>query len=177
MLALEKLCARLERQQERVLRELAAWPMDLRTFQPAAETWSAAQVLDHVTKNERCVAEDVWSRLQPESVTVSSEDAEKTQRLIRWLLSEERASLTREESGVSWPDDAPDWDATVAEWRAVREKLLATARSCEHQQPVFRHSFTGAMDMAVTLRYLYAHTRHHEHQLARLREAASSLRT
>ena len=178
MLAIEGLCRRMERQQTTLLAALEQWPRQQIEFRPSAEAWSAAQVLSHIVKVERGTTHHVWRAIRTQGPRITRDDARRAHGFIRWLLSSQRVAVPKSEAEEIWPDAEPAFEETAARWRATRQRLLALARSSEDDSRcVFTHPGSGPMDLVLVMRFLHAHTRHHEYQIERLREAASGLRT
>jgi hypothetical protein len=173
MLAFDHLSRRMERQQSALLSALASWPTEHLKFRPFADAWSATQVIDHLQKNERGTADCLRASLANPGAPITPADAQRAYKLIRWLLSTEQAQVPRSQAGGVWPDDEPKLPETVEQWRHARRDLLELIRDKKpDDRTVFIHPGSGPMNLILVLRYLHAHTRHHEHQLARLQQAA-----
>ena len=178
MLAMEGLCRRMERQQTTLLAALEQWPRQQIDFKPSVEAWSAAQVLSHIVKVERGTMVHVRRAIRTQGPQVTKDDERRAHGLIRWLLSSQRVAVPKSEAEEIWPDAEPGFEETAAQWRVARQRLLALARSSENDaRCVFTHPGSGPMNLMLVMRFLHAHTRHHEYQMERLRKAAPALRT
>jgi DinB superfamily len=172
LLALAKLSRRMERQQAALLEGLASWTPEQLSFQPSPDRWSATQVIDHLLKVERGTTDHLRETLAHPGAPIASADVQRAHSLIRWLLSDEQAKVPRSAAAAIWPDDELRLHEITEQWRRARRDLLDLVCDREpDERAVFTHPGSGPMNLVLVMRYLYAHTRHHEHQLSRLQQA------
>jgi hypothetical protein len=175
MLAIECISRRMERQQIALLSALSSWPSEHLAFRTSPDAWSATQVIDHLLKVEQGTTDDLRTPFTHPGPPITTRDAHRAHALIRWLLSNKQAQVPRSAAGYLWPDTNASFNETAEQWRQARHNLLALIRNRELDDSIlFIHPGSGPMNLILVLRYLHAHTRHHEHQLARLQQAARS---
>ena len=179
MRAMEGLYRRLQRQQMALLNALENWHHRDREYRPSPETWSAAEVISHLAKSEAGATLNMRPALATHKQLVSTSDAWRARILVRWMLSPQRAVMTKAAAERIWPLQGGIWPLAETSfheaadlWRFNRAELLRLARSAETDgRAVFAHPGSGFMDLVLMLRFIYAHTRHHKFQLDRLRKA------
>lgn len=168
--------AKLERQKAETLGLIEDWSASRLAYRPAADAWSAIEVLDHVVKVESGIIAAARRGLQkPHRIGLRDRVG---------FLFIERVFRSRRRVKVpsSAPQVLPDSNATPA---AVRERwaesrddlalLLAQVTPDQLRAGVFRHPVSGWMSLPQILRFFSVHIRHHGFQLARLGAASEGL--
>lgn len=165
----------MEQERARLVAELSAWTPAQLGFRPAAGTWSAVEVLDHVVLAEAGTTEDMRVSLKTPRV-LGDEARPKVAELERALRSKKRFTVPagagiEPRAETSFAEVVGRWDAARAELRLMVEGL----RDEEVRCGVFCHPFAGWMTMGEVLGHMGDHLYHHEFQLARLRESLASM--
>ena len=166
----------LEQQKHDLLAELGSWTLSRLVFQPAAEEWSALQMLDHIIRTEREILLVVYSNEhQPHRVGIT--DRIRT-RFLQGVFRSDRKVRVPSSAKIVLPRNAPELAVLQSDWGEVRTTLAnnverLTVRSSG--QGLFRHPVGGWMDMQGVLDFLSVHILHHGYQLARLRVASEHL--
>ena len=166
----------LEQQKHDLLAELGSWTPSRLVFQPAAEEWSALQMLDHIIRTEREILLVVYSNEhQPHRVGIT--DRIRT-RFLQAIFRSDRKVKVPSSAKIVLPGKAPELAVLRSDWDRVRATLAENVeRLTIHSsgKGVFRHPVGGWMDMQAVLDFLSVHLLHHGFQLARLRVASKHL--
>ena len=161
----------LEQQKAELLESLRRWPAARTAYRPAADAWSAAEVLDHIVKVETEILAAVRrGLLQPHRIGVRD-------RVGFWMLDRIFRSDRRVKVPASARKVLPDPNASLAavaeRWDATRRdlaRLLEQVPPGEQRAGVFRHPVSGWMTLPQVLRFFWVHVEHHGFQLRRLAE-------
>lgn len=169
---------RLERQKHELLTELGSWTPSRLAFQPAAEEWSALQMLDHILRTEREILLVVYrNERQPHRVGIT--DRIRT-RFLQGVFRSDRKVRVPSSAKIVLPGKAPELALLRSDWDEVRATLAQnierlTVRSSG--KGLFKHPVGGWMDVQSVLEFLSVHLLHHGFQLARLRVASEHLQS
>jgi len=160
---------RLESQKKGMLSGLAALPHSQLQLRESPQSWSRAQVLDHVVKTEAAILDDVRSLL-PSSSPVDLRSRMRFPMIVAVMRSPMRVRVPVDASQVL-PDTDCEFDAISDRWSQVRLLWTEQLEGIEPGQlryGAFRHPVSGWMTIGQTLVFLSAHLSHHCIQLGRI---------
>jgi hypothetical protein len=159
----------LERQKADILASVKDWLAGRLAYRPAANEWSAAEVIDHLAKVEQGILAAVRRGVQtPHSVGV----ADRLRSFLIYLLFRTRAKVRVPRSASEvLPDRRAELEDVVKQWDATRIDLLALLSEVDAatlHAGVFRHPVSGWMTLPQVLRFFSVHMHHHVFQLDRI---------
>jgi len=167
--------AKLERQKETLLEQLAEWDSPLLTFRSAPGQWSALEVLDHIVKTESAILAVMRSHAAS-SRTVPAPDRLRGFLLTILFLTPARVKAPGSVKAIV-PSENASFVSLSAAWtetRAELEDFLASLPRKRMEAAMFQHPVAGWMTLPRTLRFLSAHIIHHVFQLRRLSAASQA---
>lgn len=167
--------AKLERQKQTLLEQLATWDSPLLTFRSAPGEWSALDVLDHVVKTEATILAVMRSQ-HTSAYAVPAPDRLRGFLLTLLFLTPARVKAPGSVKAIV-PSGDTSFASLSAAWtqtRAELEDFLDSIPSKHLRSAVFRHPVAGWMTLPRTLRFLSAHIVHHVFQLRRLAAASQT---
>ena len=139
-----ELFAKLERQKEAMLSELALWPEDRLSFRPTRSAWSAREILDHLVKVEQQFLSAVKQQL-PNGQRISWDDRIRALFVTSIMKSPVRLQVPAAALTVL-PEPSPDPSKIFRQWSAVRTETADLLQSLHPKQlrcGVFRHPMAG----------------------------------
>ena len=167
--------AELERQKAETLRSVEEWPADRLRFRPVPESWSIAEILDHVVKVEQGIFAEVRrGLLAPHRIGLR--DRVGVLFIQRLFRSNRRVRVPFSARHIL-PEAEPDVAAVLARWDVSRKEL---AELLDHlplaamRYGVFRHPVAGWMRVPQVLDFFAVHLHHHGFQMQRLRGALAA---
>jgi hypothetical protein len=167
---LDKIAAKLNGAQERLLRAAEAIPADLWQTSPGAGAWSAGEVITHIMMVERTVVGAARKIFQKEPRKIS---AWKRFHVPFFIVE---ARLVRMKSPIPIHSQiVGEKDGMIAELGEVRQSTFALMRETEQRDLSaysWRHPFLGYLNAYEWFSFLGSHQMRHEKQI---REIASSL--
>ena len=129
---------------------------------PAPSAWSPAQIVEHFVRIERTMR--LNGRLaSPLAATVASA---KTALMKGILTLPLRVSVPRGAEQIV-PSPQPNWAEVKAEWETVRAGWREALPALPKRTVVFKHPLIGLLCVPDALRFVLAHHRHHDAQIAR----------
>lgn len=175
---LHKSLARLEEQKAKVAGDLQGWCEAALQLRPEPGSWSALDVVDHLSRVESGVLGAMRSGIgSARRVTWKESAGAIAVRLV--MYSPMRVAVPKG-AEVALPDPVPDLAGNLERWDGVRRELTALCDSVsleQNQCGVFRHPVSGWLTVPQTLGFLSSHLRHHEYQLRRLRQVTAGVRS
>lgn len=169
LLGIEQQLNALERQRLTLLRHVGRYSATQQSFRPTAESWSMADVVQHLVLVEDAVV--------PQLLAAAGGRAPRLATRLRYVLmlalfgtgarikAPVAAIVPREH--VPLDELRERWDATRARLRLHLE-ALSPERSAV---TAFRHPRVGWLTTPQTLGFLGAHVRHHQRQIGRIERA------
>jgi len=167
--------AKLERQKQTLLEQLAEWDSPLLAFRSAPGQWSALEVLDHIVKTESAIVATMRNHAAS-SRSVSAPDRVRGFLLILLFLTPVRVKAPGSVKAIV-PSGDNSFESLGAAWTQTRDELESFLNSVPRKRlwpAVFRHPVAGWMTLPRTLSFLSAHIIHHVFQLRRLAEASQT---
>ena len=168
----QNLFAKLERQKQTMLAELAPWPMERTSLRPGPAEWSALDVLDHLIKVEIAFLRSVRKHL-PNGHPITARERLQTMLVISLMKSPLRVKVPAA-SKMVLPDLESDPSGMAARWSLVRSDIGSLLQSIQPEQlrcGLFRHPVGGWMAIPNALAFLSAHLSHHRYQIRRIEAA------
>ena len=130
---------------------------------PAPGAWSPAQIAEHLVRIERTMRLD--GRLaSPLAATVASA---KTVLMNGILALPVRYPMPPGAVSRIAPSPQSDWDEVKAEWETLRSSWREALPALTKRTVVFKHPLIGLLCVPDALRFVLAHHRHHDAQIAR----------
>ena len=163
---------RIDALKDATLADLAQWPEPRLHRKPAAAEWSALEVLDHLARTDASiVAQMRKNAAAPLPLTLVNRAAGKAFNVM--FRAPIRVKTPAAASAIL-PTAPPDYASAASAWNAAVGQLRAFLESLDSapQGAVFTHPGAGPMALGTALEFLETHTRHHLHQLERLRKLA-----
>ncbi len=162
----------LERSKSAILQTVSTWTPEQLAFRPAAGTWSAAEILDHIARTEGGIVLSVRGNI------AAPQPLGKKDRLTSFVVR----CIMRSPLKVKVPADVPailpsetvTAPQAIAAWDKARLRLCQVVTAATPRQidgGVFSHPRGGWMSLADTLLFLRLHHEHHLAQLARLQKS------
>ena len=161
----------LERSKSAMLTSLSHWTPEQLAFRTAPDTWSAAEILDHIARTEGGILQAVRANL------ASPQPLAKKDRLSSFVVrcimrSPLKVKIPAEVTHIV-PSDSVTASEAIAAWEKARHRWCLLVTSATHSQiegGVFSHPRGGWMSLADTLLFLRLHHEHHLNQLSRLQK-------
>lgn len=141
------------------------------TFREAPDAWHWLDVTQHLAATEHLTAR-LAERILRRPTPVPADAADRAARLTQALSTPRRFRVPGNARGVH-PDGA-SLDAVRAQWEDAQAQWHELAAGLDDEgatHAVMQHPLAGPLNMAQTLDFFAVHIAHHEHQVARLREA------
>jgi uncharacterized damage-inducible protein DinB len=165
----------IRRLKDETLAGLSAWSDAQLRYKPSPAEWSALEIVDHLARTDAGITRQMQINLAaPMELTLAGRAAATAFNLM--FRSPVRVKTPKEASAIL-PICPPDlatassnWDEAIGVLRNFLSELQA-----EPEGGLFKHPVAGPMSLATGLEFIEVHTRHHLHQLARLRKAASAV--
>ncbi|RNI22471.1 DinB family protein [Rufibacter latericius] len=160
----------LEKQREEFSQWVAQAPEAAQHLKPAADQWSAAQLLYHLSRVDQQVVLGLEKRL-------ASGKPLRPRRLgtqIRSFLLNLFLSLPIKFKAPAAVSEVPEQviiPEVIQHWKQTREKLQAILSGFPDQhlnKEVFFHPRSGMITLPQTLRFMIEHIEHHRRQMRRL---------
>ena len=168
---------RFETKKRQFIEELADLPEDLHARSSRASDWSPCQVLDHVIISEKGTLGYMMKKTSSgwENIPlVNAEHVEQSEILNSSLISDRKWRAPQ-----VMPE--PEGKRTIAEmsvyWGLLRTKYVEFLEQLNpefYERQIFRHPFSGPLNLWQTLEFLTHHITHHQHQICRIKDAAAS---
>lgn len=167
----------LQQQKETVLAGLADWPGEQLQFRPAAASWSALDILDHLVKVEKAWL-DAAERSLPNGHSVTSQDWLRG--WLVWCVLRSPLRLKVPASAVQvWPEESVPYEVISSQWQGTRNQMaerLSGLSAAQLGRGLFQHPVSGWMTPLQSIRFLSAHLQHHSYQFKRLKHSVRPLR-
>ncbi len=166
----------LEQQKTQMLDTLRDWSPARLAYRPAANAWSAVEMLDHIVKVENAITDAARRGLQNPH-RIGPRDRLGFLFLDRVFRSNRRVKVPASASLVL-PDKDLDLQSVTHRWDASRKELAEFVSGVlpeQMQAGVFRHPVSGWMTVPQILQFFSVHIQHHRFQVDRLRVATEGL--
>ncbi|GAC1423435.1 MAG: hypothetical protein NVSMB62_19850 [Acidobacteriaceae bacterium] len=163
---------RLEQQKELLLNELRLWSPAQLAQRPAAESWSALEVLDHLVLTEKEIAAAARAGLAAPRTT-GVRDRLGFLMVERIFLTERRVKVPRQVTSIL-PGKNLELATICGRWDTGRNELAGLLQDCSGlgaRDGIFRHPVTGMMTVQQVLRFFSVHIMHHRFQLTRIQKS------
>jgi hypothetical protein len=151
---------------------LALWTPAQLSFKPSPTEWSALEIVDHLARTDAGITAQMRTHAaSPLPLTVVNRAAGATFNLL--FRGPIRVKTPAAASAIL-PSAPPDLATASTSWSAAVETLRGFLSNLQAMPVggVFTHPVAGPMSLSTALGFIETHTRHHLHQLARLRKAA-----
>jgi hypothetical protein len=145
---------------------------DQRVAKPA-EGWSMLQVMEHIIWSETGTLEYMKRKTQApwaEIEITSDEEHKKSTQLNGALKSDKRWKAP---DVLPDPTGAQSLENMIVYWDNLRveySKFLESVDENYHNRLIFKHPFSGRLNLYQTMEFLNNHVLHHIHQLKRIAE-------
>lgn len=145
-------------------------PRELRAEHPK-EGWNMLQVMEHVITSEVGTLEYMMKKTQAPAAEIpvaGAESATGSAQLNRALKSEGK---WKKPDVLPDPTGAQSFDNMAAYWENLREKYRAFLDDLDpayFDRAIFKHPFSGRLNLYQTVEFLTNHLVHHGYQLARI---------
>ena len=177
----ERLLNKLQQQQREMLSGMRGIQPERLHVRPAANQWSALDVLAHLVKVEQEFVSGLRAGLSVQRPPPGLAERMRCWGVIAVMRSPMKVAMPASVAQHITPDAALSFEQAGTEWMAARAELVAliTSLPAPVRGGVLRHPVGGWLTLEDTLRVLLAHTHHHQYQLRRLethaRETPSAL--
>ena len=173
---IEERFSELESGRASILADLALWREDSLNRRPAANAWSALDVVEHIIKLEQATIVGVPGNL-PDGHTVSL--GEKIKSIaITWAMKMPMRVKIPPKLDYLLPEGNRSLTGITENWNEERSQFHGLIR--DHgpwtERGVFLHPISGWISMPNMLALLCSHQKHHTYQLRRLSRALASSR-
>ena len=161
----------LRTQTATLLARIKPWTPAQLNFRPSPKDWSTLDVLDHLSKVEQSVLIALSSNL-PNGHPITLKD--RVGVMMVNLVMRSPIKVKVPEGAKVHPDAAPDFPTITLRWNKAQSAMadiLKSLSATQRQVGLFQHPRSGWLTAAQTMRFLCAHLRHHEYQLARIERA------
>ena len=161
---------------EALLAAVAALPHP--SARPADGGWSGTQVVRHLLGAETSITQLLEKQAAKPAAELPTAGLKSwfRARLMSWMLARPNGRF-KVPARLGEPLGEPvDLEQLRHQWTTVRHrlgKLLAGFPASHGSRAVFEHPRAGWLTMAQTMRFMTDHVRHHQQQIARLREKDS----
>lgn len=160
---------RLQCQKLAVLSQMKGLTPEQLNLRPEPSGWSVLEVLDHVTKVESALLDNVRINLA-QSASVTLKERAGAWLVVAVMLSPIRIKVPASATAVlpeltSLAAIASNWDQI----RSSMHQLLTSLQPEDFRRGLFRHPVCGWMTIAGALTFLSAHLHHHRYQINRLK--------
>ncbi len=159
-----------------MLAEASSWSAERLRFKSDPAAWSILDVLDHLFKTEASLVRTAQTSLD-KARKVGLRERVGAMVVTGVMRSPLRVKVPATASAVL-PGRAPDLAVITPRWDKVRVEMTDLVGRLTPEQltcGLFKHPISGWMTMPQALRFVSAHLRHHEYQLARIRRASHGL--
>lgn len=156
---------------ERMLDELEYWDFENLTKAPKGE-WNGLQILEHVMTSEQgCLAYMMkkTSSGYEDLAKVGEEEIKNSKILNEKLASDEKWKAPEV---LPEPKGEASLSQMIQQWDEIHSKFEKFLRQLDvnfYDRLIFRHPFTGMLNLEQTFDFLTEHINHHMHQLKRLK--------
>lgn len=159
-----------------LFRELEQYPHEQLNRQPAADSWSAMQVMNHLLLSEMYSRQYCEKKLSfaPKLPTAGISDRLRTLivRFFFWLPFRINAPKFIATDALPKESELETVRKSYLEQRQAMAKFLSSVDDQYLNKAVYKHPFVGRLSLAGMLRFFGAHFRHHRKQLRRAIQAA-----
>ncbi len=170
---LQRAFERLERSRVKLLAPVTGWTPDQMQYRPAPNSWSAAQVIDHIARVESGLLAEARKNAKGPVPTREERFGNRVIFLVMWLPLRikvpDTASMVLPAKVCSSEEALHKWQHARDAWQSFLEGL----KPSDLKPGVFAHPRAGRMTVPDVLTFLRLHHNHHRPQLARI---ASGLR-
>lgn len=157
----------------RMLRELEPLSSEQVRFQPAPETWSATQVLEHLVwaehsgLNKMMVALEAWRAGEPVWVGENPNQGQSIETIVKrtWQPKEKAPPVAEPRMG----GPMPYWLAFFRSCQPVLEDVAEGVRPGELDEVIYPHFLSGPLTLRQRFEFLRFHMEHHLPQVEKLR--------
>lgn len=138
-------------------------------FKPSADTWSIAQVVNHLVLGEAGTMSYIHKKLSygpPPGLTWMHRLRGRLLKLILSLPLKFKAPAV-----VSQLPERPDVSSLIEQWRSARQQMEDFIRNMPaeyEQKALFKHPVAGRMGIEEILDFWEEHLRHHVRQINRI---------
>lgn len=145
-------------------------PRELRTRHPK-EGWNMLQVMEHVITSEVGTLEYMKKKTQAPAAEIpvaGEESVAGSAQLSKALKSEGK---WKKPDALPDPTGAQSFDNMLAYWENLREKykgFLEDLDPAYYDRAIFKHPFSGRLNLYQTIEFLTNHLVHHGYQLKRI---------
>ncbi len=161
---------RLSEAKDAFVRQLENCSREDRAKSPEAG-WNMLQVMEHVITSEKGTLEYMKRKTQApynEIPIAGEENSAKSDQLITALKSDRKWKAP---DILPEPTGAQSFENMLAYWDGVHdeyEAFLNQLNPAYYDREIFKHPFTGRLNLYQTLDFLTNHIVHHGHQINRL---------
>ncbi len=155
-----------------MLASLSTWTPEQLAFRSEPDTWSAAEILDHIARTEGGILQAV--RVNLASPRPLAKKDRLTSFVVRCIMRSPLKVKVPAAATAILPHQAVTAPEAIAAWEKARDRWCKLVTSATHSQiegGVFSHPRGGWMSLADTLLFLRLHHDHHLNQIARLQKA------
>ncbi len=172
--SLAKAATKLDESKERTIALLERWPAHAREQQPDAQSWSAAQVVEHIARVEGGILEAVRKNSHaPHPIAMNDRIGSL---IVRSVLRSRMRVKAPENAANIMPSTTADFHSALEMWTTARtgwHAYLGEAPEAVLTRGVFSHPRGGWFTLPQTVLFLRLH---HEHHLPQLRRIARSIK-
>lgn len=136
------------------------------------EGWNMLQVMEHLITSEKGTLEYLKRKTMApfNDIPVAGvENASNSDQLIEALKSDRKWKAPEV---LPEPTGTQSFENMLAYWDRLREdyqEFLGQLNPGYYEREIFKHPFTGRLNIYQTLDFLINHIVHHDHQISRLR--------
>ena len=172
---LEHVFSRLDRARADLRAAVDAVPPSVRRTRPAADRWSTAEVVEHLSMVERLFTERIANELQPRIAALQPETAART--MLPEAIEARMADRVnrREAPDTARPTGACSCDEAWARLEDGHERLRTIVRAADGLalgEVTLEHRFFGTLTIYQWIELMAAHEGRHTEQI---REIATTL--
>ena len=167
--------AQLDAQKGSMLTYVGEWPAEWLGVRPAADSWSALEVLDHVVRVEAGITRAAMAGMK-EPHPLGVRDRLGFLMVERIFLSRYRVKVPGVVAQVL-PGRNLELGEIGVRWESARREFLRLTEECAAtgvRGGLFRHPVSGWMSFEQVLRFFSVHLVHHQYQLQRIRKSAEA---
>lgn len=140
-------------------------------FKPSSNSWSMAQVVEHLTLAETASLNYVNKKILDPKALLSPSTASKLRSWLLKLFFSLPVKIKRRPAPVT-PSNLPDYKNVLLRWNIARNALhkLIEEQSDEIlEKLIYKHPFAGRLNANQMLLFFEYHIKHHNKQIKRIK--------
>ncbi len=168
----EKKFTKIEEQRRKLLEEISKLTHEQQNFKPAPESWSIAQVLNHLIYAETNSVKYMQKKLQGVAAEPKSGIKEVFRSIMLNMFLRLPVKYKAPKAALPVQEEVYIFENLKTQWEGIRaeiKKILDQLDAASTEKLIFKHPIVGKFNIYQTMSFLVEHIEHHKKQIGRIK--------